>query len=125
MCLFYQLAKVNIYALVDSSRSAIEKMKQKLDQGVPFEKLASTILVKTFIRQRDGGIDSYLSNEPPDLGETAFKLRLFETAGPIEYKDTANVRQYALIKCMHIREEKQLTYSDVKKHYCNRFCKSL
>ena len=113
--LFYQLAKVNIYALIDSSKSAIEEMKQRLDQKVPFEKLAREILVKTFIRKRDGMIGSYLSIEPPYLGEAAFKLRLFEISGPIEYKDTANVSQYALIKSIAIREEKQLTYDDVKK----------
>lgn len=112
--LYYQLAKVNIYAVVDSSESAIDKMKEKLDQGVPFEKLAGTILVKTYVRKRDGTIASYFSTEPPYLGEAAFKSKLFEAAGPIEYVDSAKGKQFALIKCMAVREERQLTFGDVR-----------
>jgi len=119
--LFYQLAKVNIYAVIDSSKSTIEKMKQKLDQNVPFEKLASAIDVKTFIRTRDGRIVSFFSIEPPYLGEAAFRLKLSETAGPIEYVDSVGGKRYALIKCMAIQEEKQLTYKDVQETIAKQF----
>ena len=119
--LYYQLKEVNIYALIDSSKSAINEMKAKLDQCVPFEKLASDFLVKSFVRKRDGTIASYFSIEPPYLGEAAFKLKFFETAGPIEYVDSAKVKQYALIECKEIREEKQLTYDDVKKTIASDF----
>ncbi len=119
--LYYQLARVNIYAVIDSSRSAIEEAKKKLDQGVSFNKLASTIFVKTFIRKRDGKIVSYFSVEPPYLGEAAFKLELNEVAGPIEYDDSANGKQYALMKCMEKRGERQLTYDDVKNSIASDF----
>jgi hypothetical protein len=119
--LFYQLAKVNIYALIDSSKSTIEKMKHELHQNIPLEKLARAVQVKTFIRTRDGKIVSYLSIEPPYLGEAAFRLKLFETAGPIEYIDSVKGKQYALIKCMAIREEKQLTYKDVQETIAKQF----
>ncbi len=119
--LYYQLAKVNIYAVVDSSKDVINEMKHKLEQNVPFEKLAGEILVKTYIRGRDGTLDTYLEDEPPYLGEAAFRLKLYETAGPIEYSDTAKGRQYALMKCMAIREAKQLTYDDVKKTIADDF----
>jgi parvulin-like peptidyl-prolyl isomerase len=112
--LYYQFARVNIYAVIDSSRSAIEEARGKLEHGVAFNKLASTIWVKTFIRKHDSTIVSYFSIEPPYLGEAAFKLKLNEVAGPIEYHDSANGNQYALIKCMEKREEKQSTYDDVK-----------
>jgi hypothetical protein len=121
--LYYQLAKVNIYAVVDSSRDIINEMKHRLEQNVPFEKLAREILVKTYVRGRDGTLDTYLADEPPYLGAGAFKLKLYETAGPIEYYDTAKGKQYALIKCMAIREAKQLTYDDVKNTIADDFMK--
>jgi len=119
--LFYQLAKVNIYAVIDSNKNTINELKRKLDQNIPFEKLAPEILVKTFIRGRDGTINSYLDEEKPFLGEAAFKLKLFETAGPIEYTDPAKGNQYALIKCMAKQEEKQLLYQDVEKTIVDDF----
>ncbi len=121
--LYYQLAKVNIYAVVDSSESEIEKLKEKLDQGVHFEKLAGTVLVKTYVRKRNGTIASYFSTEPPYLGEAAFKLKLFETAGPIDYDDSATGKQYALIKCMATRGDKQLTFDDARKSIVDNFRK--
>jgi hypothetical protein len=112
--LFYQLAKVNLYAVIDASKKVIEEAKLKLEQNVPFEKLAPEIFVKTYVRGRDGSYDTFLADEPPYLADIAFKLKLYETAGPIEYTDTARGRQYALVKCVGIREEKQLSYEDVK-----------
>jgi hypothetical protein len=121
--LFYQLAKVNIYAVIDSSRKVVDEAKQRLEQNVPFEKLAHEIFVKTYVRERDGTLDTYLQDEPPYLGEAAFKLKLYETAGPIEYVDSAKGNQYALIKCMAIREERQLSYNDVEKTIRDDFTK--
>jgi hypothetical protein len=121
--LFCQLAKVNIYALIDSSRKVINEAKHRLEQNVPFEKLAHEIFVKTYARGRDGTVDTYLEDEPPYLGEAAFKLNLYETAGPIEYVDSAKGNWYALIKCMAIREEKQLSYKDVEKTITDDFTK--
>lgn len=119
--LFYQLAKVNIYAVIDSSKKVIEEAKHKLEQNVPFERLAPEIFVKTYVRKRDGTLDTYLEDEPPYLGEPAFQLKLYETAGPIEYIDSARGKQYALIKCMAVREEKLLSFKDVEKTITDDF----
>ena len=48
------------------------------------------------------------------MGEAGFKLKLNETAGPIEYTDPQKGNQYAVIKCINISPEKQLLYDDVK-----------
>jgi hypothetical protein len=121
--LFYQLAKVNIYAVIDSSKKVIDEAKHKLAQNVPFERLAPEMFVKTYVRGRDGSLDTYLEDEPPYLGEAAFKLKLDETAGPIEYVDSAKGNRYALIKCVAIREEKQLSYKDVEQKITDDFRK--
>ena len=121
--LFYQLAKVNLYAVIDSSKKVVEEAKRKLEKNVPFEKLAPEIFVKTYVRGRDGSYDTFLADEPPYLADIAFKLKLYETAGPIEYTDTARGRQYALVKCVGIREEKQLSYEDVKTTIATVFTK--
>ncbi len=119
--LFYQLAKVNIYAIVDSSKGYIDELKHKLDQHTPYEKLAPELLVRTFIRKRDGVIASYLFTEPPFLGEAALTLKPSETAGPIEYFDPKKGKQYALIKCIAAQAEKQLTYNEVEKTITAKF----
>jgi PPIC-type PPIASE domain len=119
--LFYQLAKVNIYAILAPDEKTINELKRKLDQNVPFEKLTGEVFVKTFIMDRDSVIESYLSVDPPFLGKAAFQLKLYDTAGPIEYDDPEQGRQYALIKCMAKREEKQLLYQDVEKTIANEF----
>ena len=121
--LFYQLAKVNLYAVIDSSKKVVDAAKRKFEQNVPFEKLTPEIFVKTYIRGRDGSFDTFLADEPPYLADVAFKLKLYETAGPIEYVDSAKGRQYTLIKCIAIREEKQLSYKDVEKTIADVFKK--
>jgi hypothetical protein len=119
--LYYQLAKVNVYAVVDTNKSVIDGMKEKLDQKVPFEKLAREVLVKTFIRRRDGTLATFLGEEPPFLAEAAFTLKLNEVAGPIEYVDPEKGKEYALIKCIGTQEEKQLSYEDVNKTIADEF----
>jgi len=119
--LFYQLAKVNIYAVIVPDEKNINELKRKLDQNVPFEKLTDKVFVKTFILDRDSVIKSYLSIEKPFLGKAAFQLKLYETAGPIEYNDPEHGKQYALIKCMSKREEKQLLYQDVEKSIADEY----
>ncbi len=119
--LYYQLAKVNIFAIIDTSRQAIEELRHRLSENVPFEKLRGEYFVKAFIRDRSGKIKSYFSTEKPFLGEAAFKLRLNEIAGPIEYVDPEKGTQFALIKCVERREERQLYYPDVEKTIANDF----
>lgn len=129
--LFYQLAKVNVYAIIDSNKNTLDELKLKLNQNVKFEKLRNELLVKTYIKNREGIIKSYYSPEPPFLGKAAFELKPDEIAGPIEYNDPAIGKQYALIKCITKQEEKQLTYNDVertiaetyKKYYKNEMTK--
>jgi len=113
--LYYQLAKVNLYVAVDSSRTAVIGMKEKLQLNVPFEKIAPSILVKTYIRNRDGTYSTYLGIDRPVLAEAAFQLNLNDVAGPIAFVDSTKRTQYALIKCVGRREEKQLTYEDATK----------
>jgi hypothetical protein len=121
--LFYQLAKVNIYAVLAPDEKTINEVKRKLDQNVPFEKLTGEVFVKTFIRDRDSVIKSYFSVEKPFLGKAAFQLKLNEIAGPIEYNDPEHGKQFALIKCMAKREEKRLLYQDVEKTITDEFIK--
>lgn len=112
---FYQLEKVNIYTLIADDKEKIESYKKRLDEGIPFEKLEDRILVRTFIRDRDGVIKSFLSKEKPYLGEAAMRLNLNEVAAPVEYYDyEKSIKQYAIIKCVGKVEEKQLTYDDVQ-----------
>jgi hypothetical protein len=129
--LFYQLAKVNIYAIIDSNKNTMDELKLRLNQNVKFEKLRNELIVKTYIKDREGIIKSYYSPEPPFLGKAAFELKPDEIAGPIEYNNPVIGKQYALIKCIARQEEKQLTYNDVertiaetyKKYYKNEMTK--
>lgn len=131
---FYQLEKVNIYALISDNIEKIELYKQKLSEGIPFEKLEDRIFVKTFVKSRDGVIKTFLGNEKPYLGEAAMRLALNQVDGPVEYYDVdKGTIQYAIIKCVGRVEEKQLTYEDVKdkiedtfiEYYRNKINKSV
>ena len=114
--LYYQLAKVNIYAVISTDRKQIDSVWQMHLRGTPFEKLAPQIDVKTFIRERSGGpIRSYLSTETPFLGKAAFDLTLNQVAGPVEYSDPDQGTCYAIIKCVGTRPEKQLTLDEARK----------
>ena len=112
--LYYRLRKVNIFAMIFPDKNQAEEVLKKINEGTPFEKVTGRYFVKTFIRDRDGRIKSFLSKEEPFLGEAGFKLKLNETAGPIEYTDPQKGNQYAVIKCINISPEKQLLYDDVK-----------
>ena len=112
--IFYQLKKINLYARIYSdSIKAVEDINE-IKKGTPFEKVSNTWFVKTYIRERDGSLNSYRSQEPPYLAKAGFKLGLNEAAGPVEYYDSTKGKQFAVIKCIRIRPEKQLTYDDVK-----------
>jgi hypothetical protein len=113
--LYYQFHKVNVYTMIFPDENQAQEVMQKIKAGTPFEKMSGKYLVKTFILEHDGKIKSYLSNEEPFLGETAFKLNLNETTGPVKYHDPEKGEQYAVIKCINIRPEKQLSFDDVKK----------
>ena len=112
--IFYQLKKININTRIysDSTKAAAEI--EKINNGIPFEKISNRWLVKTFIRERDGSLESFSSQEPPYLAEASFRLGLNEVAGPVAYYDSTKGKQFAVVKCIRIRPEKQLTYDDVK-----------
>jgi len=112
--LYYQLAKVNIYMIISDDTVTINKFKEDYKNGVPFEKLDKRVFVKRFIRKKTGEIVSENPNEKPLLSETAFKMNQDEVLGPVEYHENENETKYALIKCVYKREEKQLTFDDVK-----------
>jgi len=112
--LYYQLAKVNIYALIYSDKTKADEVWTKIRQGASFAQVSHAWDVKTFIRDRNGKIKSYLSDERPFLGEAAFQLEESESHGVVEYTEPRQGRQYAVIQCTNKRPEKQLTYSDVR-----------
>ncbi len=119
--IFYQLKKINLYARIYSdSEKAAEEIKE-IKKGTPFEKVSDSWFVKTYIRERDGSFKSYASLEPPYLAEAGFKLKLDEVAGPVEYYDSTKGKQFAVIKCIHIQPEKQLTYDEVKDKIVKEF----
>ena len=121
--IFYQLKKVNISARIYSdSIKAIEEIN-RINAGAQFEEISNRWLTKSFVRERDGKFKSYMSTEPIFLAEASFKLGLNEVAGPIEYFDPEKGKQFAVIKCVAIRDEKQLTYDEAKNLIENEFIK--
>jgi len=119
--LFFQFAKVNIYAAINSDKASAEQLLQRIDNGVSFMELMDRIFVKTFIKDHDGEIHSLYSKEKPFLGKAAFKLNLNEVTGPVRYIDPEKGVQYAIIKCMAKKPAKQLSYEEVKKNILNEF----
>jgi len=112
--IFYQLKRMNVYARIYSDSGKAAADIEEIKKGTPFEKVSESWWVKTYIRERDGSLKSYRSNEPPYLAKAAFALELHESAGPIEFYDSAKGRQFAVIECAYVEPEKQLTYNDVK-----------
>ena len=112
--IFYQLKVVYIYARVYSDSAKAAADINKIKKGTPFEKVKDAWLVKMFIRERDGSLKAYRTAGGDYLAKAAFKLKLNESAGPIEYNDSTKGKQFAVIKCFKIQPEKQLTYDDVK-----------
>lgn len=119
--LYYQLAEVIIYIALAPDTSTITEFKKRLDAGIPFEKVDRRVLVRKIIRDRDGTLRPEKSDVSIELAKAAFTLQLNEVAGPIEYYDSENGKKYALIKCIKIKEEKQLTYDDVKDRLVNDY----
>lgn len=112
--LLYQLKKVIIHARIYSDSITAVKEINKIKAGTPFDKISNRWFVKSFIREQNGKYSSYLSTEPPYLAEEAFKLKLNDVAGPISYYDSEQGKQFAVIKCDEIYEEKQPTYNELK-----------
>ena len=111
---FYQLKKVFIYARVYSDSAKAAADINEIRNGTPFEKVSNSMLVKIFIRERDGRLKVYRTEGGDYLAKAAFNLSLNESAGPIAYDDSTEGKQYAVINSFRIDPEKQLTYDDVK-----------
>ena len=112
--LYYQLEKRNILVMVFSNKDEAENASEKIKSGISFEKVRGSYLVKTYIKERNGEIKSYLNDEKPVFGEVAFKMKELEVSAPVKFEDEDNQTRYAILKCYHIRPEKQLTFDDVK-----------
>ncbi|MGK9477239.1 peptidylprolyl isomerase [Melioribacter sp. OK-6-Me] len=111
--LYYQLEKRNILVMVFTSKEEAEEAYKKINDGIPFEKVKSAYLVKTYIKERNGEIRSLQKEEKPLFGKVAFTLNELEVTKPIEFTEE-NQKKYALIKCYKIRPEKQLTFEEAK-----------
>ena len=112
--LYYHLEKRNLFVMVFPTKEDAEKASVKINSGTPFEKVTGTYLVRTYIKERNGEIKSYLSDEKPILGKAVFEMKEAEVSGPVKFEDENNQFKHAVIKCYHIRPEKQLTFNDVK-----------
>jgi hypothetical protein len=112
--LYYQLEKRNLFVMVFPAKETADKVLEKINSGIPFEKVTGHYLVKTYIKQKNGEIKPFSQDENPYFGKVGFELKEAEVTGPFEFEDENNQSQYALIKCYHIRPEKQLTFNDVK-----------
>lgn len=112
--LFRQQATVNVYVIIRSDKAETDALRDSVEQGVPFEKLADSWLVKSFVRNEKGEIRSYLSQEEPYLGEVAFELEEGEVRGPVAFDHQEEGRQYALLKLAASRPKKTLTYEEIE-----------
>jgi parvulin-like peptidyl-prolyl isomerase len=119
--LYYQLEKKNIFVMVFANKDEAENASEKIKQGIPFEKVKGSYLVKTYIKERNGEINSFSNDEKPVFGEVAFKMKESEVSAPIKFEDENNLTKYAILKCYYIRPEKQLTFSDVKNSIAEDF----
>ena len=112
--LYYQLEKRNIFVMDFPNKDEAENASEKIKQGIPFEKVKGRYLVKTYIKERNGEIKSYQNDEKPVFGTVAFKMKESEVSNPLQFENDNQQTEYAIIKCYHIRPEKQLTFNDVK-----------
>ena len=112
--LYYQLEKRNVFVMVFPNKDEAENASEKIKRGIPFEKVKGRYLVKTYIKERNGEIKLYQNDEKPVFGKVAFKMKESEVSDPLQFENDNQQTEYAIIKCYHIRPEKQLTFNDVK-----------
>jgi hypothetical protein len=112
--LYYQLEKRNLFVMVFANKEDAEQAALKIKNGTPFEKVTGTYLVRTYIKDRNGDIKSFSNDGIAKFGKVGFELKESEVSAPVKFDDENNLVKYAIIKCYHIRPEKQLIYEDVK-----------
>lgn len=131
--LFYQPHKVNLRVKVFDTKEEAQDVIDEINKGKKFEDIFRAWLVKTYIINKKGEIESYQSNEPNYFGEEAFKLSEGETAGPIKFEENQKTK-FAVIKANNVVEEKTLELDDVhpkilrrifNEYYFNKFSKEV
>lgn len=112
--LYYQLEKRNIFLMVFPTKIEAENVLAKINSGTQFEKVTGSYLVKTYIKDRDGEIKSYQKSEKPVFSKIAFEMQESEISDVVTFEDEDGQTKFAVIKCYHIRPEKQLTFDEVE-----------
>ena len=112
--LLYQYALTSIYVKLFDEKSEALKMIENINAGESFEQAANrTYKVKSFIKNKEGKINSYYSNEEPIFGNIAFEMEPNEIIGPINTYEL-DVQKLAVIKSSRIIEEKVPTFNEIQ-----------
>jgi hypothetical protein len=112
--LLYQYALTSIYVKLFDEKSEALKMIENINAGESFEQAANrTYKVKSFIKNKEGKINSYYSNEEPIFGNIAFEMEPNEIIGPINTYEL-DVQKFAVIKSSRIIEEKVPTFNEIE-----------
>lgn len=119
--LFLQQETVNVYAIIRSDSLEADSLWKLVEQGVPFEKLAHSWQVKSYVRDENGEIRSYLKQEEPYLGEAAFDLEEGEVRGPVAFNHPEEGRQYAILKLAAARPRRTLAFDEVQNRIAEVF----
>ena len=111
--------------MVFDSEEEAKKIYNKIISGIEFEKVTGRYLVRTYIRQKNGNFKAspitFPENKKPVFAEKACKMKLKEVSEPFSFIDENGQNKYALIKCVNILPEKQLTYEEAKKTIEEKF----
>ncbi|MDG5766223.1 peptidylprolyl isomerase [Balneolales bacterium ANBcel1] len=107
---YYQYQTVTTHVVTFDSRDRAEEQLKRYRDGTDFHNLAPEMLVRVYYRDEDGVIRTRHSLEELPLGEIAIQLDTDEIAGPLSYQHSQQGTRYALVKCVRIREEKQLSF---------------
>lgn len=117
--LFYQPDKVNLRVKIFDSEEDARGVMAEIKNGKEFEDIFNAWSVKTYIVNKEGKIESYLSPEPNYFGDEAFKLTQGETAGPVKFKEEGETK-FAVIKAHNVEEEKIRTLDEVHQRILSR-----
>jgi|AntRauTorcE11897_2_1112592.scaffolds.fasta_scaffold00042_39 parvulin-like peptidyl-prolyl isomerase len=117
--LFYQPDKVNLRVKIFETEEEAQEIVSEINEGKEFENLFSGWAVKTYIINKNGETESYLSNEPNYFGDEAFKLSQGETAGPVEFQENQETK-FAVIKAHNVEQEKIRTMDEINPRILNR-----
>ena len=112
--LLYQYALTSIYVKLFDEKSDALKMIENINAGESFEQAANRIYkVKSFIKNKEGKISSYYSNEEPIFGNIAFEMEPNEIIGPINTYEL-DVQKFAVIKSSRKIKEKTPAFNEIE-----------